>query len=99
MFILRRISGRGIQMNHVLGEQYTIIGKFENPEEFKRTFLQHFKKDHVADSDETSDFDTKNVTFFIANEDGSILQPIYKNQQNYIMTDSGRTFDNLNKYM
>jgi hypothetical protein len=93
MFILRRISSEGIQMNQTIGESYTYIGRFENAEEFRRCFKKYFERDHVADLDDTSDDDTKQVYCFISN--GSLHQPLYMRQQNYIMTDSGKTFSNL----
>lgn len=90
MFILRRISGEGIEMNQTIGLDYTIVYRETNAEEFRRTFEQHFEKPHVADLDATADHDTKNVFAFVCLT--SFWQPLYKNQQNYIMTESGKTF-------
>ena len=93
MFILRRISGEGIQMNQVIGDGYTFISRDCNHEEFEKTFELVFCRKHVADLDETSDEDTKNCYAFVCN--GSLIQPLYKNQKNFIMTDGGRTFEKL----
>jgi hypothetical protein len=93
MFILRRISSAGVEMNHSLGDGYTYINREYNVLEFRRSFKVFFDKDHVADLDETSDEDSKDVYGFIGN--GPFLQPLYKNQKNFIMTESGKTFSNL----
>jgi hypothetical protein len=95
MFTLRRISGDGVQINHSLGNSYTVIDRFLNYEEFKKTFKIIFDKNHVADLDDQSDYDTKNVHAFVSNENGSYIQPLYTNQKAYIMTGNGQTFDNL----
>lgn len=92
MFILRRFSGQGVEMNHTLGKDYTLIHRETNPGEFREIFQKFFHKPHVADLDPTADDDTKNVFAFVS---GDILQPLYKNQKNYIMTESGKTFCHL----
>ena len=80
-------------MNQVIGDGYTYINRETNYDEFCRSFKVYFDKDHVADLDEESDGDTKNCYAFVVN--GAFLQPLYKNQKNFIMTESGKTFDNL----
>lgn len=95
MFALRRISGQGIEMNHSLGDGYTVVGRLENYEEFARSFKKVFNKDHVADLDPESDDHTKRVFAFVSGQNGSFVQPLYSNQQNYIMTESGKTFSCL----
>ena len=67
MFILRRISSEGVQMNQEIGNGYTLIDRFTNYEGFCRSFEIHFGKKHVADLDETADKDTKNVYMFVGN--------------------------------
>lgn len=93
MFTLRRISSVGVEINQVIGSSYTLIDRVRNPEEFRRTFKEHFDKKHVADLDETSDKETKNCYAFVCN--GEFIQPLFKNQMNYIMTSGGTTFDNI----
>jgi len=92
MFILRRYSSDGMQINQEIGDCYTLIEREINYEEFSKTFKSVFGKNHVADLDESSDDDTKNCYAFII---GSSIQPLYKSQRNYIMSSSGKTFDNL----
>jgi len=93
MFILRRISADGVEMNHAVGENYTYIHRTFNPLDFQATFKLYFEKNHVADLDPSSDDDTTQVYAFICN--GKFLQPLYKRQKNFMMTDSGNTFANL----
>ena len=93
MFTLRRISGDGIEMNQIIGDGYTYIDREINYEEFRVNFETTFGKKHVADMDETSDDDTKKCYAFVCNS--SYVQPLYKNQSNYIMTENGKTFANV----
>lgn len=93
MFVLRRISGERIEMNKVIGDGYTVIDRESNYEEFKRVFEHYFEKRCFANLDPEGDSDTKNCYAFVTND--SIIQPLYKNQQNYIMSENGKTFSNL----
>jgi len=95
MYTLRRISSTGVEMNHAIGDNYTFIHREYNSDEFRRNFELVFEKPHVADLDDTSDDDTKNVYAFVCHHSGSIIQPLYKKQSNYIMTENGKTFSNL----
>lgn len=82
-------------MNHALGDSYTVVGRMENYEEFSKTYKKIFGTNHVADLDPESTDDTKRVFAFVSNNNGSFVQPLYSNQQNYIMTESGKTFSCL----
>lgn len=93
MFTLRRYSGSGVQMNQMIGDGYTLIDRESNYDDFCKTFEAIFQRKHVADLDETSDKDTKDCYAFVCN--GSFVQPLYKNQKNFIMTSGGKTFDNV----
>ncbi|HAY3545127.1 TPA: hypothetical protein JRX92_003528 [Elizabethkingia anophelis] len=93
MFVLRRVTGDGVEMNKVLGEGYNYVCRERNYDEFCKMFEKYFEKNHVADLDTESDNDTKNCYAFITS-DGH-LQPLYKTQHNYIMTERGKTFDNV----
>lgn len=95
MFILRRISGQGVQMNFCLGNSYTIVTRDHNYEDFCRSFKHIFDRNHVADLDDTADSDTKNCYAFVSSEGGGNLYPLWSNQKNYIMTENGKTFCNL----
>jgi len=82
MFILRKVSGNGVEMNFSLGENYTHITKESNPEEFK----QMVKSGGVIDD--------PIIYGYIAYDGGKVLG-LSSNQSNYIMTESGITFSNV----
>ena len=105
MFTLRRISSEGVEMNQVLGEHYTYIDRWKCPKEFERSW-KHYAKTctcgenegcsdcpSVPDYDPKSEDADKRIFGFVGN--GLILQPLWSNQQAYIMTEGGKTFANL----
>lgn len=96
MFTLRRITdgGKGLELNQSLGTEYTIVYRHQNYEEFIKCFKVYYEKDHVADNDETADADTKTTYAFISHHGGT-LQPLWTTQKAFIMTENGKTFDNL----
>ena len=97
MYTLRVMNESGCQ-NHALGGFYSSTNRFENPEKFRAIFKEMFKREHVADLDGESDSDTKNIIGFIKGSNDYTV-PIYQTDDNYIMTDSGTTFERLNKSM
>lgn len=84
MFILRRISGDGVEMNFALGDSYTLVHSERNPQEFKRTASERAEggKPLLMDS---------NTIAFVSNQNG-MLYHIFKGQHSFIMTDTGATF-------
>ena len=82
MFILRKISGNGVEINISLGESYNLINKENHPEEFDRAVEEGLV---ISDSI---------IYGYIATNNGGIY-PLSSKQQAYIMTESGKTFDNL----
>ena len=81
MFVLRRISGQGVQMNSVLGKSYTFIDDTVDPKEFERSM-------------ELFDDNRDKIYAFVGDEGGNI-QPLFRGQGAYIMTGSGKTFSNV----
>lgn len=84
MFILRKITGGGIESNLCLGKDYILIRQEDN-KEFEETmhlesYFQSLREDIHA---------------FISHSEGKDIIPLYKDQQNYIMTSDGKTFSNL----
>lgn len=77
-------------MNFVLGKSYTYVGKEETPEEFARDF----ERIHGYPIDSADEVD-KRIYAFVSSEVGDAVYSLFSNQQNYIMTDSGKTFSNL----
>jgi len=93
MLVLRRFSENGVEMNQVIGKGYTYIHREINPKQFRETYREYFKKDHVADDDPTSDKESKNCYAFVC--EGALIQALYKTQKAFMMTESGQTFSNL----
>ncbi len=88
-FILRRISGQGAEMTKVLGKSYTLVTIDKSPTQFLEDFKRLFDREYISNSDDA------NVFALISNEGGTWIQPLYFNQQNYIMTSDGSTFSKL----
>lgn len=85
MFTLRKINGKGMEMNFFLGDEYNIIYKERHPEEFEA-----FVKTVGLDPDTA-----RQCYGYVTHADGSKHQCLYKKQQNYIMTTDGKTFANV----
>lgn len=91
MYTLRRISSEGVEMNYYLGKSYTVVDSEKAPERFKEDHIACFRE--LGATDEMA---PENLTYaFVGNEDGSFVQPLYKNQRNYIVSESGKTISNL----
>jgi len=93
MFALRKIIG-STQSNFALGIQYEVLERFVEPEKFAEVFEKSFGYSHVADLDSKADNYTINCYGFVLTNDFEPI-PLYLNQRNYIMTESGKTFSNL----
>ena len=83
MFVLRKIFGNGIENNYALGEHYQLILKETNSLEFDSLSKQ------VFDSQDDECYG------FVVGEDIKNPISLWVSQKNYIMTDGGKTFDNL----
>ena len=97
MYTLRTINEgkEGAVFNQALGTCYTEVNRFEHPERFGELFEKVFNKRHLVDTD---DKDVHNTIGFIISADDNII-PINQEFANYIMTESGRTFERVNKIM
>lgn len=95
MFTLRKITSDNIETNTYLGAIFQVIRREENYEEFARTYESIFEKRHVADLDNSADNYSKDTYAFIITEFGKDVHPLYKKQFNYIVSESGKTFNNL----
>ncbi|RZK73566.1 MAG: hypothetical protein EOO85_17060 [Pedobacter sp.] len=84
MFILRKITGSGVQSNICLNKVYNLIRE-EDKEEFeKTTSLNDYYQSEKA-----------KIYAFLIYDEGSQIIPLFKAQKNYIMSSDGNTFDNL----
>lgn len=83
------------QSNRILGSDYSLILREEHYESFSEMYQKTFDSIHVADIDTESNNLSKNTYGFVVYKDGSNVLPLYKKQQNYIMTENGNTFSNI----
>ena len=84
MYTLRKISKKGkYEMNISLGKSYTLITR-ESEKEFNEYL-------------EMNGRDDENIFAFVTADSTEVLA-LVTTQHNYIMTESGAIFDNLNKY-
>ena len=82
MFILRRITGDGVELNSEIGNSYTLITKEKNPEVF-------------ADFDDPNP-DTYGLIFCDYSKNGlQVVLRLNVKQINLIMTGSGQVFENI----
>lgn len=86
MFILRKITGNGGELNFALGDSYSLILKESNPKEFKEVLYVNGHKAFVDD-----------IYGFIGYGD-SKFHMLFINHLNYIMTENGKTFKNITSH-
>lgn len=91
MFILRRYTGSGMEMNQIIGADYCISYLECNKEEFVRDYKAYFDKDY---KEPNSTDENESLVYAFVSFSGKI-QPLYKNQKAFIMTESGKTFANI----
>jgi len=85
MYTLRTVFKENVQSNEHLGKHYTFVGKLESSEEFERTrALLQFNDD-------------SNIYAFVTSEGGKEVYPLRNGFYYFIMTDGGKTFDNLTR--
>lgn len=86
MFVLRKITGKklngGIQMNFALGSSYIVVTKENNPIEFEEAVKSKIIIDDPI------------IYGYVKGTDNNAHQ-LSVQQESYIMTESGKTFDNL----
>ena len=80
MFVLRKISGSGVQMNITMGNGYTLITKETNEVEFEK----------MKDPTERDC-----IYAYIVCDGGSQVLPLSDKQKAFVMTESGKTFSNV----
>lgn len=94
MYTLRKIFDN-VQHNQLIGDEYSLVDRESNYDEFCRAFEVTFGSKHVADDDTEATTFSKSCYAILFVNGGSATIPLYKKQSNYIMTDSGKTFANL----
>ncbi|MCP4984858.1 MAG: hypothetical protein GY928_01975 [Colwellia sp.] len=83
MYNLRKITKDKIETNQALGENYTLVYRDKNKEDFNKLVEAYFKKGISED-----------VYCFVSSKLGQIFG-LEEDSEAYIMTDSGSTFSNL----
>ena len=82
MFVLRRISSKGVERNTALGESYLLVNAERNPEDFKKSM-------DVLKADE------EEIYGFIWYQEGEKQIPLYKKSIYFVMMSDGKTFANI----
>lgn len=84
MFVLRRITSNGTQINTSLGDEYVLVDREANEQEFKeRTELW-----------QDSDIE-KELYGLVCYDNGASIMPLYKKSTYYVMASDGKTFENI----
>lgn len=86
MFVLRQITKDGQVSNLNLGDRYTYIDKENSIEAFNASVGRA-----------NSHPDQEKIFGLIAHENSSDIYPLYKGFNYYVMTDCGKTFENLTR--
>lgn len=94
MYTLRTFEN-GLESNRSLGTSYDVVNRETNYEKFSEAYELFWGKAHTADLDTESDEYTKKTFSFLVIRDGAEMIPLYKGGLYYVMTESGKTFDNL----
>jgi hypothetical protein len=80
-FILRKITAKNIEVNSSLGEDYSLVLKDVNSEEFE-TVAKEFKL-------------PEEIYGFITSEGGNKLHLLSNKEKAFVMTNQGATFANV----
>jgi len=89
MFILRRVTSEGNEVNTVLGSTYNKFDKEMNSDEFNKTFDIYYPDGYP---------DWEEIYAFLVHEKGSQLIPLFRKSNYYVMMSDGKTFDNVSYY-
>lgn len=82
MFVLRKISGSGVEINIAMGVGYTLITKEANKVEFEE--MKNPMEDDCI------------YAYIVCNEGLQVL-PLSNKQKAFVMTESGSTFANVSQ--
>ena len=96
MFILRHVSENGSVTNTILGNNYQFIPYCGQKETFMKTYKNYYENLPQQKEDENK-VDSRcfgEVYAFLISE--KTILPLFINEcSDYIMTDSGKTFENI----
>lgn len=83
MFVLRRITSENLEINTSLGEDYVLVLKERNEEEFNKMVGSW------------SEADLSGIYGLVSFNGGESLMPLYERSHYYVMASDGKTFDNI----
>lgn len=86
MFTLRIVHEDKTVSNQSLGSNYTVAYKTTSPDEFKDLF-EHFEMEGLKNSED--------IYGILTGEYCKEIWPLMPNRQQFIMTESGKTFEKL----
>ena len=88
-FILRRVFKDHSEINLMLGLNYKLIHRERSPERFEKTWAQeNILQDTIPDIPER-------LLAFIVDEAGENQYHVYKDENAYVMTSDGKTFERI----
>lgn len=89
MYTLRKITSKKIEFNQNLGESYSVFRKDKNEDAFLKMYVDFFQ----LEGQENIEFG--NCYAFVISEGAKETYPLFKDEQNYIVNNEGKTFSNL----
>lgn len=93
MYTLRKITEHQT-FNQSLGGSYSVVSREFNEKDFRHYYKSLFGKEEVRGLGVKLDKDESPIIKFIIT---SVVIPIYKDEAYYVMTESGKTFECINK--
>lgn len=90
MFTLRKVFPDDTELNIYLGDMYMVVRASLSPEQYGRLYRDLYEKDWVTTPD--GDTSENDPYAFVCGEENHGL---FKSHYNYIVSDNGRTFENL----
>lgn len=92
MYTLRKIGVSGIEFNKFLGKDYSLTMFEKSPEHF---WLIHDSFFQLTERVALKEGQTPDCYGFVHNEMNQEIMPLFKSERCYIVSESGKTFDNI----
>lgn len=89
MYTLRKITSKKIEFNQNLGESYSVFRKEKNEDAFLKMYVDFFQLEGQEK------IEVGGCYAFVISEDAKETYPLFKEEQNYIVNNDGKTFSNL----
>lgn len=85
MFALRKITSEGVQINIALGRTFTLVDSRRSPEKFEKDIKLLYPGNSVKED---------KTYAILSGEECGVIE-LFTGQDNYIVTDTGKTFSNI----